>query len=332
MNVSVVIPHYEKQKEFVKTWRALAPQLEKRDELIIVDDNSPNGFPDLVEDTSCKNIRFETLPKLDEHIYRLCTVRNKGVEEATYDAVIILDPDCIPNPKFIRNAKKVFDKSVLYSGFIDYLKRDGTLKKKDVRRAYDNNSRWVDRSNKGCGEIWGGCMMFSKSRTSIVGWFDPLYDGEWGAEESDFASRCYHSGMRLRHERGLQVFHQDHDRSKLPSLGNRRRWKRRMKIYQMMLDTVTGYRPDKVLFVNISEHLDDFDVFMQGLFRKRRPLKVCLIHVSNQDYEKIYTPFDYWRPRWVVDNIRVEDKQELRNKKRRIEAYYHSKGYECVYE
>lgn len=295
--VSVVIPHYEKQRAFRSTWRKLGPQIKPRDEVIIIDDNSPSGPPELEEE----NVKIIELEPLEKHIYRLNTLRNTGVKKASNDTVIILDPDCIPNRYFIQNAKQVFNQGVLFGGFIDYIDYNRKITKRDPRANLARTSRWVDQKTRGCAYIWGGCMMFSKKRTKKIGWFDVAYDGEWGAEDHDFASRCYHSGMRLRHERGLRVFHQKHKGGGHPSARNRVLWKKRMQSYKEQLSEVTDYKPETVVFVVIEDYSDGLDSRMTRFFRLNLPVKVCLINNSKNPVPRGQTVLNRWTPRWAVD-------------------------------
>jgi len=53
-NLSIIIPHYSKQDALKKTWGELQLQLHPDDEVIIVDDHSPDGVPDF--DCQCTKI------------------------------------------------------------------------------------------------------------------------------------------------------------------------------------------------------------------------------------------------------------------------------------
>ena len=207
-NLSILIPHYQKQDILVKTWEELQLQLHPQDEILIIDDYSPDGVPEF--DCNCTKV-VHPPEKLTPHIYRLNTLRNYGLEQAHHDACLILDPDCLPSPHFLDNARKICDPTVLFGGRIDKTTKEGEIKQ-DIRVRDNVTDRWVDvgdRQTPGV-EIYGGCMLFSRSRTKLFGWFDTDFDGVWGAEEHEFASRAYHSGMRLRYTSLLHVTHQWH--------------------------------------------------------------------------------------------------------------------------
>lgn len=335
MNLSIVIPHYEKQEAFKKTWEALGSQLGANDEVIIIDDNSPNG-PPKIED---ERVRIKYLAPLKHHIYRLCSVRNKGVKKARNDAVAILDPDCIPNPDFVENAREVFDPAILFGGFIDYLDKNGEIDKLDPRANEDRISCYVDERTRGCAKIWGGCMMFSKSRVKKLGYFDERFNGQWGAEEHDFASRCYHSGMRLRHEEGLLVQHQYHGGLSVPKpkkpihpRRNRRLWKKNMKRYFKKLNRATKYRPNTVVFAICKGEKENLHDYMMNKFRNHTPIKVVLIYIGkpSSKYRKDF--LRYWAPRWAVNYASLLFDEAITKFVHKMTQKYDELGYENFIE
>ena len=309
-NISVVIPHYEKQIILPKIWAALWPQLDKGDEVIIVDDDSPGGVPDL--DSLPWRPGFKprviNLEPLRPHIYRLNTLRNAGVEESRNDAVAIMDPDCIPYQNWIKNAKEVYDPAILFSGRIDFENEDGSIY--DDPRLDSRGSCWIDDTPRGTGTIWGGSMFFSRSRTERLGWFDEDYNGAWGAEDHDFGSRCYHSGMRLRYCTGLRALHVYH-RKNQPNLGrNLEMWERKMKDYQKHLNIFTDYKP-AVAVLNVTMLRPAYiDQGMRSIFRNRLPVKVLLINQGDNTKET-REQIDYWRGRWAVEYVKNEERQPL---------------------
>lgn len=195
LNISVVVPFFQKQKSWVLTNFFLLPQLMQGDELIIVDDWSPDGFKFLHP-----LMKVVKPPKPNFHTFRLSTLRNLGIENAKNDAILIMDPDCLASPKLLENARKIFNREILYGGRIDHLQADGSVKG-DPRLYKTWKLGWM---------IWGGLMLFSKSRTGQGGWFSEDFNGRWGAEDNDFANRCYFQGIDLKYTVLLHVIHQYH--------------------------------------------------------------------------------------------------------------------------
>ncbi len=295
-NLTIIIPHYSKQEALKKTWEELRLQIHQEDEVLIVDDHSPDGVPDL----DCPCSRVIRPPKLDKHIYRLCTLRNLGLQEAKYDQCIILDPDCLPNPYFVDNARKIYDASILYGGCIDKMREDGTIKQ-DTRRN-SNQSYWCDYRDKGGGCIWGGVMMFSKSRTKLVGWFDEDFNGAWGAEESEFSSKCYHSGMRLRYSMELSVVHQWHPKNDFGKGRNKKIYQAKIASHKSHLSTFTPYKPAVGVMVITMLRPELIDQCLRSVFKNRIPLKLRLIN-NGDDGEQTRRICSQWGRRWAVDYV-----------------------------
>ena len=301
VNLSIIIPHYSKQHHLRQIWDELSLQIHPDDEILVVDDHSPDGVPDF--DCPCtKTIRP---PKQDPHTYRLCTLRNYGLQHAKWDACIILDPDCLPNPSFVDNARRMFDPSILFAGKIDKIQEDGTVEM-DVRNI-DEKSRWEDWRDRGGAPVWGGCMMFSKSRAKLSGWFSEKFNGGWGAEEHDFASRCYHGGMRIRYSVELQVTHQWHPKWQGDAKRNRDLWMTRKELYAGHLNMFSPYQPAVGVMVITMLRPDLINQCLQNIFRSNLQLKVRLVANGDTGYvtQKITRE---WGNRWAVDLVTHERK------------------------
>lgn len=300
-NISVIVPHFQKQRTLLQVWEELQLQLSPEDEIIIVDDHSPDGVPDI----TCPCTKTVQPPKQNPHTYRLDTLRNLGLETAKHDACVILDPDCVPNPRYLDNARKLYDPSVLYVGCIDKVQEDESIKL-DGRRNSDK-SYWADDKDKSGGPVWGGNMMFSKYRTRLVGWFNEEYNGAWGAEDADFGAKCYHSGMRIRFSMGLNVLHQYHPKNTEGYPRNKQKWLEYSKSYRDNLPTFTPYNPAVGVMVITMMRPELINQCLQAIFRNNIPLKVRLINNGEHGGEtgKIC---QQWGHRWAVDYINHERK------------------------
>jgi len=299
-NLSIIIPHYQKQKALQKTWGELILQIHPEDTITIVDDHSPDGVPDF----NCPCTKIIRPPKHTPHIYRLCTIRNYGIQHAKHDTVIILDPDCIPNPKFLDNARNRVDPSILFGGCIDMEQKDGSITL-DTRRR-DDKSYWCDDKDKGGVPILGGVMMFSKSRTKLIGWFNEDYNGAWGMAEHDFAAKCYHSGMRLRFSTALSVTHQHHPSYREGYIRNRELWLTNRELYRLTLNFVTPYNPAVAVLVVPTESSPSLDKIMRGIFRTSMPIKTRIVNNGGQARDK-RSNMTSWGTRWAVDYVTNDD-------------------------
>lgn len=300
-NISIIIPHYSKQQVLRTIMEELKLQIDPDDEILICDDFSPAGVPDF----GCKCTRvIYPLIKLDPHIYRLNTLRNLGISLSKHDCCVVLDPDCLVNPRFLEAVRLFFDPSVLYGGRIDRMRRDGKVSL-DPRMG-GGESQWIDRGlGQSNGEaMWGGCMMFSKSRTALVDWFDTDFDGAWGFEEHEFASRCFHSGMRIYYSAELLVTHLWHEpvnregsRNNSPIL--------REKVFKNRehLDATTSYRP--TVGVSMIAHFEPslLERYIRGVFRNIIPVKMRLC-VNGNDSPEMKRALIPWEGKWAVEIVK----------------------------
>jgi GT2 family glycosyltransferase len=322
--LSIIVPHFQKQESLRQVFEELQLQLIPEDRILVVDDFSPNGVPDF--DCSCTKV-IHPPQKLTPHIYRLNTLRNVGLQHAPHDSCIILDPDCVPNPHFLDNARKMCDASVLFGGCIDRMQRDGSVKL-DVRRKGDK-SFWCDFKDGGGVYIYGGCMMFSKERTKLIGWFNEEYNGAWGAEEHDFASKCYHSGIRLRFSTELQVTHQWHPENRAGYERNKDILAKNQEIYKNHLNLITLYNPTIAVLIVSMSHPQHMDQVMRSIFRHPTPLKVLLINSGDQsEYQR--RELAVWNKRWTVDYIDYKSQESLSKIREDAIRFYEEKGYKYL--
>ena len=324
-NLSIVIPHYNKNAVLQKTWKELLLQIHPEDEILVVDDHS-----EVKPEFDCPCTRVIQPPKLTPHIYRLNTLRNYGVEHATHDACIILDPDCMPSVGFINHARKIYDPSILFGGRITRQNEGGEGVAEDTRMR-DGKSKWVDAENNDCRFIFGGCMYFSKRRASLAasstGLFDTDFDGNWGHEEHAFASACRNSGMRIRLEYGLTVCHQwhPHKRYGVPSR-NKNTLKRVMKNHRNNLNAVTFYQPAVAVLMVSTLRPYYIDQGMRSIFSNIIPLKVRLVNNGDQSPAQLEA-MRCWSDRWAVEYVNYKTPQLLSTIRSQAMRDYSKKGY-----
>ena len=324
-NLSVILPHYNKNTVLQETCKKLTLQLGSKDEALVVDDHS-----DIKPDFGFPNIRTIQPPKQTPHIYRLNTLRNYGVEHAANDACIILDPDCIPSAGFIDHARKTYDPSVLFSGRITRLNKEGDNVGEDSRMT-DRKSRWSDAENNDCYAIYGGCMYFSKQRASLIasptGLFDTDFDGNWGYEEHDFASACRNSGMRLRLEADLTVCHQWHPSNRYGApVRNKNTLRHNIKNHRDNLNYVTSYKPAVAVLMVSTMRPYYINQGMQAIFRHAVPLKVRLVNNGDQSPTQLAT-MRWWSDRWAVEYVNHKTPQLLSTIRTQTMMDYNKKGY-----
>jgi len=283
--ISVLIPFYEKQKTLLKVLDELTLQIYPQDEILIIDDHSPKGVPKC----DCPNVRVIRPPKQEPHIWRLNTLRNYGIRKAKSDRILILDPDCIPDINLLQNAREMFHESTLYGGRIDLVQEDGSIK--EDPRIYS-----------GRGDIYGGCMLFSKSRTALVGWFSEEYNGAWGLGEIDFSHKCYQSGMITGFTQKLHVIHQHHVGWHEGHERNQQLFAKKRTQYMKNLSSVTPYKPRVAVCVLSLMRPYYLKECLRSIAAVRIPIRLFLVNQGDTGDAQMKI-VNQWKNKWNTTYI-----------------------------
>lgn len=95
-SVSVVVPYYDAQRELDLVLTMLAAQHHRPDEIVVVDDGSPEP-----PDVSCAGPIPTTVLRQDDLGFRAARARNLGAAAASGDVLVFLDGDTVPEPGFV---------------------------------------------------------------------------------------------------------------------------------------------------------------------------------------------------------------------------------------
>jgi glycosyltransferase involved in cell wall biosynthesis len=104
MKVSVVIPVYNEEKYIKNCLDSLVKQVEKPDEIIVVDNNSTDKTIEIVK--KYKNIKI-----IEETIQGMTPARNAGFNDTKYEIIAKCDADTILPADWIKNIKENFDRN-----------------------------------------------------------------------------------------------------------------------------------------------------------------------------------------------------------------------------
>ncbi len=133
MKVSVVLGTYKEKENIVKLIRVILETCKKDSlpcEVIVVDDNSPDGTADVVRKSFGKNKNVKLIVRTNER--GLGTAVGRGVEAATGDVVVFMDSDFSHDPKLIPEMVRWTEKYEVVNGS-RYLKGGG-LETKGYRK------------------------------------------------------------------------------------------------------------------------------------------------------------------------------------------------------
>ena len=110
MYISVVIPLYNKQNSIVATLQSVLAQTYTDYEIVVVDDGSTDNSAQVVEEL------FEKYPSLQGgergRLLRkenggVCSARNRGIQEAKYDYIALLDGDDLWDEHYLEEQAKL---------------------------------------------------------------------------------------------------------------------------------------------------------------------------------------------------------------------------------
>jgi glycosyltransferase involved in cell wall biosynthesis len=105
--VSVVMATYNHEKYLGASIRSILSQTHSNFELIIVNDNSPDGSDDIIREFAATDERIVYLP--NERNLKLSACRNKAIKAAKGDFIVIVDSDDICTPDRLEKQLNHFD-------------------------------------------------------------------------------------------------------------------------------------------------------------------------------------------------------------------------------
>lgn len=117
MKVSVILATYKEKENIAKLISAIlnAFRHEKNVcEIIVVDDNSPDGTAEAVRKAYGRNKKVRLIVRKDEK--GLGTAVRRGVEESKGDAIVFMDSDFSHDPNQIPEMARLVDKHGIVSG------------------------------------------------------------------------------------------------------------------------------------------------------------------------------------------------------------------------
>lgn len=103
MKVSVVIPVYNEEKYIKNCLDSLTKQVEKPDEIIVVDNNSTDKTIELVK-------KFKNIKIIKETIQGMTPARNAGFNQSKYEIIAKCDADSTLSADWIKNIKDDFSR------------------------------------------------------------------------------------------------------------------------------------------------------------------------------------------------------------------------------
>lgn len=123
--ISIVIPLFNKEKQIRNTLKSVFDQTFQRFEVVIVNDGSTDGSVEVVREFTDDRIRL-----IHQENQGVSIARNRGIQEAKYDYVALLDADDEWKPDYLQTQVDLISKYPECSVFAcayEFKQSDGTI-------------------------------------------------------------------------------------------------------------------------------------------------------------------------------------------------------------
>jgi GT2 family glycosyltransferase len=216
--VSVVVIHYDQQRELNRTLAALAAQDYSTDriEIVVVDDGSP------VAPTVPDGVR---LVRQEDRGFRAAAARNLGARQSTGDILCFLDADTAPEPHYVREISRLpaLSPDIVTVGrrrHADFTSSEAP----DVADAekwalpapqwlddaYEQSQNLLVADNHSYRYIISAVLTCSRALFEEVGGFDETFEN-YGGEDWEWAHRAWLAGGLLAHVPTAVAWHDGPD-------------------------------------------------------------------------------------------------------------------------
>ena len=240
--ISILLATYNWPQALKLCLESLATQTDKNFEIIIADDGSSENTKLLIETIKASHpISIKHLWQ-DDQGFRKTKILNQAIAAAHGNYLVFLDGDCIVQPDFVAQHRKLAQKGFLVTGSRILLNESVTTEllawphwsfqkfSSNLLSSRLNggiNKYWPLKIKLGDGSwrdykkfVWRrikGCNMACwKADAEAINGFDETMTG-WGHEDADFVFRLQHHGIRRKSgswsTEVLHLFHKIHDQS-----------------------------------------------------------------------------------------------------------------------
>ena len=177
MHFSVVIPLYNKQNAIVATLQSVLAQAYQNFEIVVVDDGSTDNSAQVVEDfiNSLPFREGQGIGLIRKPNGGVCSARNRGIQEAKYDYIALLDGDDLWDEHYLEEQAKLiqdFPEAKMWGVSIAFIKHSKQTKWNqgmgDGYRGYVENYFGTSHSDLFC----SSSVVINKDVFDKVGYFD----------------------------------------------------------------------------------------------------------------------------------------------------------------
>ena len=176
MNISVVIPLYNKQNAIVATLQSVLAQTYQKFEIVVVDDGSTDNSAQVVKDfilaSRLSPLAFRLIKKTNGGV---CSARNRGIQEAKYDYISLLDGDDLWDERYLEEQVKLiqeFPEAGMWGVNYAFVKNANIQK---CNQGLGENYRGYVKNYFGTGHndlFCSSSVVIKKNAFDVVGYFD----------------------------------------------------------------------------------------------------------------------------------------------------------------
>jgi glycosyltransferase involved in cell wall biosynthesis len=235
LRTSLIITTYNRPDALELVLMSVIKQIQFPDEVIVADDGSGEETRQLIERFK-KYFPVTLIHCWHEDIgFRLAAIRNKAINMASGEYLIMIDGDIVLPPGFIQEHRRNAWKGQFIQGsrvMLQETKTKELLKSKKLTIGFfdsgiDNRlnvlksrllSSIFSYYRTGHHHVRGANLSFWKEDVMNVNGFNEDFAG-WGREDSEFVVRMNNAGIRRKHLKfagfGYHLYHKEHSRKQL---------------------------------------------------------------------------------------------------------------------
>jgi hypothetical protein len=208
LDVSIIIPYYNKYDEFKFALDLNKDQFEKVNEVIIVCDEviGAEKFTFLLD----YNIKFKVFSNTENHEWRNpAPVINHGLKEASSKYCIIISPESILCKDAIKILLDNTDDNSYCMGKVMFFREDRYYSGDDLWKLFDNPTV---RTLEAIGPVYYGSICCSKSNFEKVNYYTEDFIN-WGGEDTDVRTKLIKNGLIAKKLDNVKVIHLEDNNS-----------------------------------------------------------------------------------------------------------------------
>jgi glycosyltransferase involved in cell wall biosynthesis len=207
--LTLVLVSFQKADVIQLAIRSVAAGSMRPDLVVLSDDGSADGTPDLAEAAlQAAGLPYRILRHLRVAPYRLQTMRNAAIANALDGVVVMSDSDCLFGYRSLESHYAIHEVPMRVGPGPRYEFLEGKAGPFGptfftLEASHFPEGTYVDPV--------GANTSFRKSLWRLIGGFDRIYEGSYGMDEFEFSLRAQKAGATCYSDPGAYIFHVPHD-------------------------------------------------------------------------------------------------------------------------